>query len=106
MAPTRAVPIVLAYHSRALRSPRWRYAAGLAARGRGSVTELAMTNPTFTVFAALFLGLAALFVARPYIDYQFYAQTTPRPIEPRGDLAEFERSTIALFERVSPSVVQ
>jgi 2-alkenal reductase len=65
-----------------------------------------MTNRTLAVVAAVILGLAALFVARPYIDYQLYAATTPRPIEPRGDLADYERSTIALFERVSPSVVQ
>jgi S1-C subfamily serine protease len=31
---------------------------------------------------------------------------TPRAIEPRGNLADIERSTIALFDRVSPSVVQ
>jgi 2-alkenal reductase len=65
-----------------------------------------MTNRTLTVIAAVILGLAVLFVARPYVDYQLYAATTPRPIEPRGDLADYERSTIALFERVSPSVVQ
>ena len=65
-----------------------------------------MTNRTLTVVAAVILGLAALFIARPYIDYGLYAATDPRPIEPRGDLAEYERATIALFERVSPSVVQ
>jgi len=65
-----------------------------------------MANRTLTVVAAVILGLAALFVARPYIDYQLYAATNPRSIEPRGDLAEYERATIALFERVSPSVVQ
>ena len=65
-----------------------------------------MTNRTLAVVAAVILGLAALFVARPYIDYRLYAATNPRSIEPRGDLAEYERATIALFERVSPSVVQ
>src|SRR5882757_590982 len=65
-----------------------------------------MTNRTLTVVAAIILGLAALFAARPYIDYQLYAATNPRSIEPRGDLADYERATIALFERVSPSVVQ
>jgi len=65
-----------------------------------------MTNRTLTVVAVVILGLAVLFTARPYIDYQLFAATTPRPIEPRGDLADFERATIALFERVSPSVVQ
>jgi hypothetical protein len=35
-----------------------------------------------------------------------FAQTTPRPIEARGNLSDAEGSIIALFERVSPSVVQ
>jgi len=30
----------------------------------------------------------------------------PRAVEPRGSLSDLERSTIELFERVSPSVVQ
>ncbi len=45
--------------------------------------------------------LLAVLVARPYIS-----AVTPRAIEPRGNLADIERSTIALFDRVSPSVVQ
>src|SRR5262245_3569390 len=49
------------------------------------------------------LGLIA---ARPYVEYRLYAATTPRQVEPRGDLAEFEKTTIAIFDRVSPSVVQ
>lgn len=65
-----------------------------------------MANRILGVVAALVLGVSVVFLARPYIDYQLYAATSPRTIEPRGDLAEFERTTIALFERVSPSVVQ
>jgi S1-C subfamily serine protease len=52
------------------------------------------------------LVLAAAFVARPYLDRLMFAATTPRAIEPRGNLSEAERSTIEIFERASPSVVQ
>src|SRR4051794_12120885 len=31
---------------------------------------------------------------------------SPRPVEARGSLSDAERSTVELFERVSPSVVQ
>jgi S1-C subfamily serine protease len=48
----------------------------------------------------------ALFVARPYLDRVFFAASTPRAVEPRGQLSDIERSTVELFERVSPSVVQ
>jgi S1-C subfamily serine protease len=48
----------------------------------------------------------ALFVARPYLDQVFFAASTPRAVEPRGQLSDIERSTVELFERVSPSVVQ
>lgn len=45
-------------------------------------------------------------VAGPYARQMFFAATTPRAIQPRGDLANVERTTIELFERASPSVVQ
>jgi 2-alkenal reductase len=57
----------------------------------------------FALFA--FLGLAVAYVAEPYVTRYFYAQTAPRAIAPRGDLATSERATIELFERTSPSVV-
>jgi hypothetical protein len=50
--------------------------------------------------------LLAVLVARPYIERQRFSAVTPRAIEPRGNLADIERSTIALFDWVSPSVVQ
>jgi S1-C subfamily serine protease len=60
-------------------------------------------------FTRLTLGilliLLAAFVVQPYIDRIFFSGT-PRPVEPRGSLAEAERTTIEIFERVSPSVVQ
>jgi len=49
------------------------------------------------------LGVLA---AQPYIERQFYSATTPRAIASRGDLAEYERTAIDIFNRVSPSVVQ
>jgi len=61
-------------------------------------------------FARLvFLGLLVLlglWLAQPYLQRAFLSATTPRPIEARGDLAESERLTIDIFNRVSPSVVQ
>jgi len=53
--------------------------------------------------ALVVLGFMA---AQPYIEHRLYANTTPRPVEARGNLAEFERLTIDIFEHVSPSVVQ
>src|SRR3977135_2295833 len=50
------------------------------------------------------LVILGVFAFRPYIEYQLYAATTPRPIEARGSLADYEKSTIEVFERVSPSV--
>lgn len=52
------------------------------------------------------LVLLAALVAQPYIERQLFSAVTPRAIEPRGTLADVERSTIELFDRVSPSVVQ
>jgi S1-C subfamily serine protease len=49
---------------------------------------------------------AAIFVFQPQIRQTLYSATTPRAVEARGNLSEAEQSTIALFERVSPSVVQ
>jgi S1-C subfamily serine protease len=56
------------------------------------------------LIGALMVALAVL--AAPYARQYLFAATTPRPIEPRGELAAFERSTIELFERASPAVVQ
>src|SRR5438128_808527 len=80
--------------------------AGQATPRLRTVTETAMANRILGVIVALILGGSAVYLARPYIDYQLYAATDSRPIEARGDLADFERTAIELFERVSPSVVQ
>src|SRR3954469_13364034 len=54
----------------------------------------------------ILIVLLAALVGRPYLDTLLFAATSPRPIAARSDLAESERATIGLFERVSPSVVQ
>jgi 2-alkenal reductase len=40
------------------------------------------------------------------VDGRLFPNATARPVTPRGGLADFERLTIDIFERVSPSVVQ
>src|SRR5579872_802297 len=50
--------------------------------------------------------LLAVIAARPYLSEQLLSATSSRPIEPRGNLADYERATIEIFQRVSPSVVQ
>ena len=50
--------------------------------------------------------LLAFLIVQPYVNYYLFAAREPRPPAPRGDLAEFERSTIQVFEAVAPSVVQ
>ena len=64
-------------------------------------------NSRFLRFAlvVVLLVLAAQ-VAQPYVIRLMFGATTPRPVEARGNLSEIENSTIALFDRVSPSVVQ
>jgi S1-C subfamily serine protease len=54
----------------------------------------------------LVLMLLATIAAQPYLERVLFASTSPRSIDPRGSLSDVERSTIAIFERVSPSVVQ
>ena len=51
----------------------------------------------------LLLGFIAL---QPYVERAFFSASTPRSIQPRGDYSELERTTIQLFETISPSVVQ
>jgi 2-alkenal reductase len=54
---------------------------------------------------AAVLVLLTLFVAQPYLTAFLFSVETPRAITARGDLAPAEATTVALFERASPSVV-
>jgi S1-C subfamily serine protease len=52
------------------------------------------------------LVLLAASVAQPYVARCVLSDTAPRPVVARGNLSETEQSITALFEQVSPSVVQ
>jgi S1-C subfamily serine protease len=58
----------------------------------------------YAVIAAL--ALLGASVAQPYVSRLLLSETAPRAVTPRGDLSDAEQSITALFERVSPSVVQ
>ncbi|MHC2105796.1 S1C family serine protease [Methylobacterium sp.] len=64
-----------------------------------------MPDRTVRIVLAAVLVLLALYVAQPYVQALLYAAETPRAVTARGDLAQSESATIALFERASPSVV-
>ena len=64
-----------------------------------------MPDRTRRIVLAAILLLLALAVAQPYVTPLLYSADTPRSIAARGDLADAEKTTIALFERASPSVV-
>jgi len=48
--------------------------------------------------------LAAVAFLERYSDQKRLMQSTPRAIEPRGELANFEKATIEIFNRAAPSV--
>ena len=61
----------------------------------------------FARIAVLGLVLVAgFYLAQPYLDRLLFSASTPRTVEPRGALADIERTSIDIFERASPSVVQ
>jgi 2-alkenal reductase len=51
------------------------------------------------------LLLATFWVMEPYLSALWFSASAPRTVTPRGNLAESEQATIALFKNVSPSVV-
>jgi S1-C subfamily serine protease len=65
-----------------------------------------MLQRTTPILLAIALAVFGLYALEPYVRLYFFSATAPRAIEPRGELALFEQTSIALFERVSPSVVQ
>jgi 2-alkenal reductase len=65
-----------------------------------------MPPPSSRIVLVIATVLIGLYVLEPYVRALLLSSSTPRAIEPRGALAEFERTSIALFESVSPSVVQ
>ena len=63
-------------------------------------------RPGSRIIIVIIIVVVGIYLARPMIERQLYAETTPRTVEARGDLADYEKTAIAVFERVSPSVVQ
>ncbi|MFO1022340.1 MAG: trypsin-like peptidase domain-containing protein [Planctomycetales bacterium] len=57
------------------------------------------------VFLLLLVGVLVWRTLNPGLTALFNPQAAPRPIAARGDLAEDEKSTIAIFKQASPSVV-
>lgn len=60
---------------------------------------------TSRIAAAAIIGLMALTLVQPYLA-RLFSETPQVVLTPRGTLSEAERTSIDLFERVSPSVVQ
>ncbi|HEY1365398.1 MAG TPA: trypsin-like peptidase domain-containing protein [Xanthobacteraceae bacterium] len=65
-----------------------------------------MSDRLTRILLVAVLIVIAVYVGQPYLERKLYSATTPRAVEPRGNLMEIERTTIDLFERVAPSVVQ
>jgi len=65
-----------------------------------------MERRSFRLVILVILLLLGFVVFRPYLERSLFSATAPRPVAARGNLSDSERSTIELFERVSPSVVQ
>src|SRR5262249_26219334 len=68
-----------------------------------------MTMPDGRFFRFAIIALLALLsaaVAQPYVTRFLLSGTAPRLVAARGNLSDAEQSVIALFEQVSPSVVQ
>src|SRR5437016_1413779 len=65
-----------------------------------------MPNRFARIATAIVILLLIGVVAQPYVERLVFATAAPRPIAARGDLAQWEKSTVDLFERAAPSVVQ
>ena len=65
-----------------------------------------MGSRFFRFVVIIGLALLAALVAQSYFSRLLPGDTGPRPVASRPDLFDAERSIIAIFERVSPSVVQ
>jgi S1-C subfamily serine protease len=58
------------------------------------------------VFITIVVLVIGIYLLRPTIDRLLFAETQPRAVEARGNLADFEKLTVDIFQRAAPSVVQ
>ncbi|MCC6890637.1 MAG: trypsin-like peptidase domain-containing protein [Hyphomicrobiales bacterium] len=63
-------------------------------------------RPGTSLLITAIVAVIGIYLMRPLIERQMFAEMQPRAIEARGDLAEFEKLTISIFARAAPSVVQ
>jgi len=66
----------------------------------------AMRDRLSRLMLVLLVLMLGVLIAQPYIDRALFTASAPRLVETRSGLPDIEKATIALFERVSPSVVQ
>lgn len=64
-----------------------------------------MTNRFLGIAIFWLLVLTTAFVAEPYVVAWWFSASAPRTVTPAASLTETERTTIKLFQTVSPSVV-
>jgi S1-C subfamily serine protease len=57
------------------------------------------------MLVAVLAILLAIIAAQPYVERLLFSASTPRAVEPRGQLSDSERSTFAVFRLAAPSVV-
>jgi S1-C subfamily serine protease len=58
------------------------------------------------VLITIIVLVAGIYLLKPTIDRALFAETQPRAVEARGNLADFEKLTVDIFQRAAPSVVQ
>src|SRR5215207_1514877 len=58
------------------------------------------------VLVTIIVLVVGIYLLRPTIDRLLFAETQPRAVEARGNLADFEKLTVDIFQRAAPSVVQ
>src|SRR5882762_6791829 len=65
-----------------------------------------MPNRFTRIATATIIVLLTAVLVQPYVERLVFATTAPKPVAARGDLAQWEKSTIDLFAQAAPSVVQ
>jgi S1-C subfamily serine protease len=68
--------------------------------------EQMMQDRLARILIVALLVVLGFYLVQPYLDRALFSASTPRAVTPRGSLSDIERTTIELFDRVSPSVVQ
>ncbi len=65
-----------------------------------------MAGKSKRIIILIFLIIVSVYATTTFVirDY-FLTADTPRPISPRGELADYEKSTMAIFNNTAPSVV-